>query len=284
MTTSTSSWIQREKGEAPLSIGTSLALESLGGFGEFPSASPPIFKYNEMWVNLRTLIRNCFNAVERGQRIQVLASDLIEPLLEDIQVLLSTVELKSMGRLTVKFYYNTFKRLANEFPKAKIKTPSTDKQIFEYALEEKILSLFLKDYVSTLDNEVHEFDVRFKAKGDNAVILTHHPVDLLWRKQFRQLTLLESHSGALKPRAEWYTKLTGGRRYDRIPFNRLTLQVFGDGNTQFSSMSSKIKNRLLTLAEEGRWTPVTTDEKVRYTLNKLYDPGEKQFYLDLLSR
>ena len=39
----------REKGEAPVSIGTSLALESLGGFGEFPNDKPPIHDFDEIW-------------------------------------------------------------------------------------------------------------------------------------------------------------------------------------------------------------------------------------------
>lgn len=273
---------EREKGEAPLSIGTSLALESLGGFGEFPNESPPIHKHDELWVNLRTLFRNCFNAIERTVRTELMATDLVNGLIDDIQVLLSTIELRSVGRMNVIFYLNSFKSFTKEFPNGKWRELSTPKQIFEHDLEEKTLKLFMKDFQESIGVDVKEFNVKITAKSGNAVILTHYPTDLLWRSSFQQLTLLESHTGALKSRAEWYTKLTGGKRYNRIPFNRMTMQVFGDGNLLFSSMSPKIKNRILEIAESDDWTPVTTDEKVRHSINKLYDPREKVFFLGLL--
>ncbi len=273
---------EREKGEAPLSIGTSLALESLAGFGEFPSESPPIYKYDELWVNLRTIFRNCFNAVDRTLRTELMAGDLVNALIDDIQVLISTIELRSSGRMKIVFYFNSFKGFTKEFPNGKWKELNTPKQVFEHELEEKTLKLFMRDFQESIGVEVKEFNVKNTSKGGNAALLTHYPVDLLWRSSFQQLTLLESHTGALKPRAEWYTKLTGGRRYNRIPFNRMTMQVFGDGNLLFSSMSPKIKNRILGVAENDNWTPVTSDEKVRYSIGKLYDPREKAFFLGLL--
>lgn len=275
---------EREKGAAPLSIGTSLALESLGGFGEYPSETPPIHRYEEIWVNLRTLFRNCYNAIERSQRGDLQADDLIDGFAEDIQALVSTIELNSYGKMKVVFYLSSFRSFEASFPKAKWKELSTDKQRIEHSIEQSTLKLLLSSYAETLDVDIREYDVKITGRGSNVVMLTHYPVDLLWRKQFTQLTLLESHTGSLKKRAEWYSKLTSGRRYSRIPFNRLTLQVFGDGNMLFSSMGQKIKNRLLEIAEKDGWTPVTTDEKVRYSINKLYDPREKTFFLGLLSK
>lgn len=276
--------INREKGHAPLSIGTSLALESLGGFGEFESDTPPISRYNELWVNLRTIFRNCFNAVERTVHADMQGRDLIDAFVEDIQVLASTIDLKSSGRLTPVFYVQSYKTFMKTFPNAKWKEINTAKQQLEFDVEQKVIALFLKEHKEALNMDVREYDTKITDKGDQVVMLTHYPSDLLYRSSFSQLTLLESHSGALKTKPEWYTKLTSGKKYNRIPFNRMTLQVFGDGNVLFSSMSIKIKNRLLSLAEEHNWTPVTTDEKVRYSINQLYDPRERQFFLGLLNK
>lgn len=275
---------EREKGEAPLSIGTSMALESLGGFGEFVSDSPPIYRYDEIWVNLRTLFRNCYNAVDRSMRGDLQATDLIDALVDDVRVLVSTIELKSHGKMKPVLYWSSFKSFKASFPRGKWKELTTSPQIVENALEQATLKMLLNEHRETLDVEIKDFDVRITSKGTRVVMLTHYPVDLLWRKQFTQLTLLESHTGSFKTRPEWYTKLTGGRRYNRIPFNRMTMQIFGDGNLLFASMSSKIKNRVLEIAEKDGWTPVTTDEKIRYSINKLHDPIEKTFFLELLSK
>lgn len=273
---------EREKGAAPLSIATSLALEALCGFGEFPSDKPPVSKFNELWVNLRTLYRNCYNAIDRDTRVNVQEQHLVEALMEDMRVLISTVQLKSLGKLQVHFYACSYRGVEREFPKATWKELSTPKQVIEQKLENATLQLLLSPKYRSDEMNLREYDLKFKDRGEHTALLTHYPVDLLWRSQFRSLHLLESHTGKLKPRSEWYTKLTGGKRYTRIPFNRLTLQVFGDGNQLFSSMLPKIKNRILEIAEEDRWTPMTTDDKVKYSLNKIYDPREKTFFLELM--
>jgi len=274
---------KRDKGEAPLSIGTSLALESLGGFGEFPSNSPPIHKHDELWVNLRTIFRNCYNAIDRDYRSDLQDADMIDAVLDDMRVLVSTIELKSLGKMPVIFYISSFKGFETMFPKAKWKTLSTKKQQVEHALEEATLKALLSENYRPHDMDIREYNVKITDRGGVAAMLTHYPIDLLWHRKFTKLTLLESHTGSLKPRAEWYTKLTGGKRYNRIPFNRLTIQVFGDGNGLFASMSAAFKNRILEVAEQDRWTPVTTDDKVRYSINKIYDPREKVFFLELLT-
>lgn len=284
MTTLASAVEDREKGEAPLSIGTSLALESLCGFGEFPSDDPPVKNYPELWVNLRTLFRNFYTAIDREFRKELGASDLVMGLVDDLHVLVSTLELKSVGRVKVVFYYCDFRSFEKEFPNAIWKKPKTALQVIEHELENKTIKLLLSDEYRPHEQDIRHFNVRFTGQTGNTLLLTHYPCDLLWRSHFAQLTLLESHTGHFKTRDQWYTKLTGGKRYERIPFNRLTIQVFGDGNLLFSSMNRKIKERLVELADQYRWTPLTTDERVRFTLNELYDPREKQFFLSLLKQ
>ena len=274
----------REKGEAPVSIGTSLALESLGGFGEFPNDKPPIHDFDEIWVNIRTLFRNALGALESDARREVSPDDMILAVTDDMRVLESTIELKSSGKMRVVFYACGFRSFKQEFPNAKWKEPTTDKQRVEHQLEQNTLELLATDQHMPQGLTVHLFDVRFTERGKNAVILTHYPCDLLWRSNFQQLTLLESHTGRLKTQAEWYTKLTSGKRYDRIPFNRLTMQVMGDGNLLFASMSRKFKERLVELADRFRWTPMTTDERVRFSIRELDDQEERDFFLGLLKR
>lgn len=275
---------KREKGEAPISIGTSLAIESLCGFGEFPNANPPVYQYEQIWINLRTLFRNCLGAVPTADQVDLKSTDVGNGVLEDMGILKSTLELKSTGKIEIIFYYCTYDSFQKEFPKGKWKELRTSKQQYEHSLEEGTLKYLLGDTDMLEMFDVREFNTIPNDKGLKAVMLTNYPSDLLSYRNFVKLILLESHTGALKPRSEWFSKLTGGKNFTRIPFNRLTLQVFGDNNLLFSSMSLGIKNRIHEISEKDNWTPVTTYDKIRNSINKIYDPVEKTFFLTLLGK
>jgi len=271
----------REKGEVPMSIGTSLALEKLCGFGEYPDENPPCFLYDELWVNLRTLYRNCLGAVASPERTSLNPQRILEGVLEDIQVLVSTIENRTLGKLKVSVYYCDYSDFKRVFPLAKYRELKTPRQLYENELEKKVYTKFYTSAYTPTTVQLRHFDTRITERGKNVVLISHFPTDLLWRKQFTRLTLLESHTAALKPRAAWYTKLTGGSQLVRIPFNSMSLQVFGE-NIMFAAMPTPIKKRALKMAEDDKWTSVTTDERVEASIKKLYDPTEKTFFLGLL--
>jgi hypothetical protein len=273
---------QRERGHTPCSIGTSLALESLGGFGEYPATNPPLRHYAAVWFNLRTVFRNLYHAIATDARSDVSVDALCDGLIEDIEVIRSTIEHLAIKPVEVVFYYLDFKRLEREFPYGLIKTTFTVKQQQERQLTEETLAIVRSLNLFHTTTQCVESSV-YLTQGRGAVaLLTHFPVDLLSRKYFSSLTLLESHTGALKPPSQWYTKLTGAQRCHRLPFNRLTLQVMGDQSTMFLGYRPKVKQHLLTLAEREQWSPVTTIEKIRYGLKHMSDRALGQFFEQLL--
>lgn len=287
MTTYDDILANREKSlGVPISIGTGMAIDSILSLGEFTEREdpqPPISHYRALWINLRTLFRNAFNAFDKDSKEQLSEGALLEVMVEDIHVIISSLQEKVDRHFNLVFYLCEFNDFEKQFPNAKYKELSTVKQKSEQQMEDKTLLLFM-------ENCPKDIDVRtYKTKIDDGMdartlLLTHYPVDLLWHRKFSSLTLLESHTGKMKQKPQWYTKLTGSKNLTRIPFNRLTIQLFGDGNVLFASMSKSLKDEIVKLAEENRWTTVTTDEKVRNDLNKVYDPRVKLFYLNLLRR
>lgn len=274
---------EREKGEAvPMSIGTALAFESICGLGEFLTPQPQIMKHDVVWINIRTLFRNCLGSIGKDYKNSVRAQDIVHGMVEDCRIIESTLTSQTTGRVKPVFYFCSFKGLEKEFKYAYWKQVKTNKQKIEQDLETSTIKLFLKEENIQPDLDYRHYDVKITDSDRRAIILTHYPVDLLWRKKFATLMLLESHTGKLKSKVEWYTKLTNGKKYSRIPFNRLTLQLFGDNNLIFASMLPSLKNKLLEIAEQDKWTPATTDERVSVSLNKIYDPREKTFFLNLL--
>lgn len=273
----------RAKGSLPISIPTSLALEGLFGFGEYQDRPSQANKVDEIWVNLRTLFRNLNNSLEGEYKSLVSVESLLEAFKSEIDIFNISVALQSGDRIKVRYYYSSYQSFKKEFPHAKWKELNTTKQTMEQDIENRVIQAFRKA-IPELWYEFELLDFNVKLKGDykKVALLTHYSADLLWYKTFSKLYLLESHTGALKDRSMWYTKLTGGKQHQRIPFNKLTIQVFGDNNLVFSTMSIAIKRRLLEIAEKDSWTSTSTDERVRVSINKIVYSDEKAFFLSLL--
>lgn len=256
---------ERKKDNLPISVGTSLAIEAL----------KENQRYESIWINVRTLYRNILHSVEdtdkralftaRGNREEaaVAIGKVISQEKEIIQNYLN-------GRVDgVRLYLLGYKDLEKKFPNAKLKIPTTDNQKGYWGLMDSVIDEVLGvDY----DQEIR-WDKGSELEGEptRSVIITNHPVDLLSRTKFRDLRLLESHTGAVKPKSQWYTKLSDGKELKNIPFNRFTIQVFGDGPFQFERWNIKFRNAILLLAHDNRWGPVTTLDRIRFCLDRMRD-------------
>lgn len=269
--------LNRELGQTQISIGTSLALE--GAFGIYPEReeSPaPILNYNRLWVNVSTMFRNLINSLTAEEQSRVTSKVMTPILASEMSILEGEVQNVVGRKLTVTFYYNDMHRLKKLMSSANVKVPSTPKQ--------KILQALHDQTVKALSTYLDEVDFRYfdgKIKGDGrALMLTHNPIDLLSFNRFDTLVLLESHTGKLKPRSEWGSKL--GVKDVVLPFNEFTLNVFGDGSTYLSPWPMKFRRTVMELAKKNRWTPITTLSKIRMDLATIKDSQIKEPLLDAL--
>ena len=126
-----------------------------------------------------------------------------------------------------------------------------------------------------------KFDLEFDRDNRTVLILTNYAIDLLQRYKFTSLSLLESHTGAVKPPAMWYTKLNNGKELTTIPFDRMTIQMFGDGSNLFSPFPIKIRRTMLTISEKNKWTPMTTKAYILDSVKKERDPTLEALILNL---
>lgn len=276
----------REMGQVPVSIATSLALEGAGGVLEDAPVTPaPIVKLapRELWVNLRTLFRNFYGSVERSVKDSVVPDQAIAYLSRELELVQSAVNQISNHKTRTVFYFCTHDSLQMEFPRAKVKVPKTDNQLQYAQIERDTCAALVEMMKDSHEYRIETFDVHLTRTSPSAFILTHMPVDLLSRRFFSELWLLESHTGKIKPAHEWSSKLTGGKGYERIPFNRFTLQVFGDDSTTFYAMPIKIKRFLVDLAKKKRWHPKTTKDKILHDIKFEHEPGLLDLARDLFS-
>lgn len=262
--------VGRELGtQVPISIGSALAIEAaLGIHPEIQVSSPPILETKMLMINVRTLIRNLLGALTTDARKMMTDKNLFPALLEEMNIIETAVSKQTNGMIPVVFYYCSYRSLKQKFPNALLRMPNTEIQKFNNALESNLL-MQIKD--SGVSSDLRVFDVDLSGKFPDTFIMTHAPVDLLSSNYFSKLVLLESHTGNMKKHLLWNSKLTNGKELTRIPFNRFTLQVFGDNGVHFSPLLPKVKQAVKDIADKYEWTSITTMDKIKYSVSNVND-------------
>lgn len=269
MSDAKSSMAGRELGALPLSVGTSIPFETL--------KATPNLHYLHIYVNLQTLFRNLHGALPSLVVADMPLPIWVGAMTEEIQMIVMVCREVS-EKMKVHFYCPTYATLAKEMPKAILRGANTNNQIAYAAIQEEVLMRGMKQAVPWLVSK--GVDIQYTENGPkqvhpHALILTHLPVDLLkaeWGSR-----LLESHTGKIKDRSLWYTKFTGKADHSKIPFNKLTLTVLGD-STNIAPQSRQARAALLKLADEKKWTPVTTYDYVRFSVDHMRDYGLRDLF------
>ena len=248
--------LDRELGDkVPVSIGTAIALEALL---DLPRAR----KEDHMFMNMRTLWRNFYGSFADTTKLK--ETQLLEPFLEELELIESTIVNGLDGNWTPVFYIMSAKSLAKQLPHAKLKIARTPKQIDYAAIETYVLSKVVDH--NEWEERVQVFDTLVRGGNTKALMISHYPLDLLSKGRFKSLMLLESHTGAVKPREQWGTKLTTNKDYNDLPFNIMMVQLLGDGSNQLLSLGPKFKKPLLEIAAKKKWHANTTDQKIKFDI------------------
>lgn len=275
----------REQGQIPISIGSSLALE--GAFGileDNHNPKPIINNVDVLYVNIRTLIRNMVGSIAGDHLHNVLPEDLANTLLNELTIIEQAVKTVTNGRVSVVPYLCSYRSLPRKFPFAILKAARTDLQQQAAMREENTVIEFKEIAKIHHYTNLVETDIDLPNDSRRVLIMTNYAVDLLQRYKFGSVTLLESHTGAAKPPALWHTKLTNGKELPNIPFDRMTLQFFGDGGNLFTGYPIKYRRVLLTIAEKNRWTAMTTKDYILSTVKKAYEPELERLIISLYAK
>lgn len=275
----TSSW--------PISIGTALALESLftGPAAPYDPERPipqhvSIENYQEFWINLSTLYRNIMGSIESKLQDKVMAADMLHVLESETELIDEIVTHESHGTVRVYYYSSEYTGLQQRHPNAKLRVASTPKQILYADMCGMVLDEYHKRHGR--ENQVFQFDRDIRSPNKSkALLLSHVAYDLLSAHYFGDLHLLESHTGILKKKALWYTKYHNGKELARVPFNAAFLQLFGDSQ-QFHPFPISVRKRLIALADEYKWTAMTTMDRLRLSVDTLEDTQLAKQILQML--
>ena len=252
----------------PLSVGTSLAFESVFA-SENPSVDPDrkipqqikITDYNKLWINVGTLFRNMYNAIDRNAIKYATAADAADAIQSEMDFIDDLVHAESNGQTSTVFYICTYDDLTSRFKMGSLRLPRTDIQLQYAKLYKSTLEVIKRRANAGRIREVLEYKSKFSGGSSDVLIFTHFPIDLLNAPKFRRMDLLESHTGILKKQTDWYTKYYEGRDLNMLPLNGILLTVFGDDH-HFRPQTRAMKEAVLTVAKERRWTVLTSPRDV----------------------
>lgn len=251
---------EKETSSFPVAIGTGLALESM-----FEPVIEPYdpdreipnkielkdYKYH-IW-NIYTIIRNLLHSVAEKDKISLITDkNFTKELNQEIDTL---VNLYNNTDLTVVVFIPDYDKVMDSFNKHKV-SEFTKPMVELLAVRD-----YLKNY--TPDGLINTITGGFnipRMEG-NILLTTHLTVDLL--NQHNKITLLESNTGKVKSKYEWYTKYhpIGKRDLDTIPMVEEVLYILGDHNMVIPApLTTRLE--LYQVAIDRRWTSKTTREKI----------------------
>lgn len=280
-----SSLYDRLTSSFPISLPTSLALESVFNPRQ-PKYDPDrlipqhidVQKYQGFYFNLLTLFRNLTSSVDKNVFLTARVDDLVMVMMSELEVIASLCQVEGAGQITPYFYNCTYASLKKLDSRVIIREEHTEKQ---KVFKDKYLSV-VKELIKHYDIQLT--DTALQVKAPKALIMTHIPYDLLNYKAFKQLDLLESNTGKLKPRPLWNTKYYPLVNQDmsHLPFHKALLLLFGDKALIHPSPIA-LRRLLMEVSVQGKWTVATTREKLLFDV-ELYvkDHYARDYIITLL--
>lgn len=273
----------------PLSVATSLAFESILT-GPNPTIDPDrripqqidLKNYNEFWINLSTLFRNIMTSLSKEDAAIVGASGLKDTLTYEIETIESIIKNEGSSSVKLVFYVceNKDATSISKNPFAMMRGDTTDKQKIYRSLHNTTIAKFLKEHHESDSLRIFNSELKPKIRC-KALILTHIAYDLLSHKNFTVLDLVESHTGVLKHKHQFHTKLQNGKELVMIPFFKGFLQIFGD-NEFYHPLNGKVRKALVELAIVNRWNQTTTLEKITFDIGYMTDHYTREVLLKIL--
>lgn len=257
----------------PISIGTSLALESIFDttvlvYDESRPLPPKvdINQYQEAWFNLATLFRNLAAAVNGDVFRTSHPNDLADVLDQEIDVIQNLFQSEGKNVCKPVFYHCSYEKLHKKADGHHYSV-RTDNTVSQKAYADLLMKTM--KVIDSRTDQFLEFDSELTPKDQfSTLIMTHIPWDLLSYKRFRSLALLETHTGKLKNRYQWNTKYfpIPGKDMSILPFTKQLLKIFGD-KVQIQPALAKLRNLVYDVAVKGQWTSMTGQEKINMDFN-----------------
>lgn len=259
--------MELERGDLGISIGTSLAIESIVGTLDSKQEGLKPEGLKRLVVNVRTVYRNIVGSIKD---ISYSVDDVTEAIKSEMMAIASIISNRSAQQCDVVFYYIELDTYKHQLPFAQFKDLENGTELQRARFQQE-KAVFEKLFVDPIWQGVSVLSNGFPDGMPKSAIITHIPMDLFYTANFPQVVLVESHTGAHKLPTQFSTKIVDGAISNIIPFNKLTITLWGDKGNLLKPFPKSSKTLIFNLAQERGWHSLTTRSKVQEDLNQLKD-------------
>lgn len=263
----------RTTGSSGTSIGTHLLLENLflkyiKPYDEDREIIPvDIEKYEYHIYNLYTIVRNIINSVTSTKEKESI-------LLEQDFLNVLKLELANIAKYYKKvltkpvIFYPDYTEIYQKYNVNKV-TGDTAPYRLHTMITNKLKQIEKKEKIVSINNGK---GYKLPKLNGKLLITTHIALDL--HNNNSKLDLLESHTGALVTKKNFYKKYhqVGKEDLTLLPFIEDLHYILGD-KTLVVPMDIATRREVLAIAKKFNWNPLTTRDKVKDNISRSKDIG-----------
>ena len=241
----------------PISIGTSLALETIGNpetpeVGHVvPRMTLPFTKYGVLAVSINTLIMNLIESMDSHNLPPPTAKtfEFIMAQIDQELGVITEIAQKANSRILIRPYINTFSILNKLLEKINKRRSFSGYRAVKNKLYINTLRTGILLGYSVWNTNVK---MRLMSPGFKVLALTSLPIDIVGNE--RAVSILEPHTGAVRMYDTFYKKLYPVPKADMsiVPFNISTHLLFGDKHMVVPD-PIKIRRQFLQIAEQNNF-------------------------------
>lgn len=257
----------------PVAIGTGLMLESLFTTiidrVDVNRVIPNFIKVNDYdyhMYNIYTIIRNILTAIPYKNKVEILTNAKFRTYVADeVEAIFNLYE---NSDCTPALYIPDYSGATKYYNMGKSKLSG---YLEEHEIMVKVVKgIKFMNSVNIIPKSEMKSGYRLPKTTDKILLTTSYALDL--HNNLPNMFLLESHTGKLKSKLEFSSKYKKSASYDvsTLPFNEFIHYAIGD-NTLVAGLKTKYKKQLFNIALDKKWTPRTTDDKIRSNINT-YSP------------
>jgi len=269
-----------------VSIGTGLMLESLfkpttkryDDTRAIPDNKATVNDFKYHYINVFTLVRNILSAASIKNKDLNVNKKTIESIAKvltyEIDLLFGLYDGSNCHLVLYMLNYDKTLNAMNSGIKIasggminKVEKNVLEEVLDIYDIYKRVCELSLSDILIDVETQPNIRLNKHKEIDTKILITTSYPLDLLnHHSSHFNIRLLESHTGVIKSKMSWYTKYNNIKDI-MLPFSKYLLYVFGDTSGDIKPLGIKERRDILEIAKLKNWSPITTDEKVKFDIN-----------------
>lgn len=240
---------------------------SFGTLGVIDAFANNPERYDVVFINLTTILRNCYVKDAKVPDILRLAN-------QDLEQLVTYIHMFSSDKVNIVLYMDVHMR--DRIPKGQRRPLTTPREMVEKSVKAfteyhsapgRLTSIGQNIFLYNTKGFAHHELIRVKSRVDKvgkACLISHCPLDYLLVTKEPTIDIIQSHTGNILQLTEISKKVF---KNEMVPFNTTSLSVFGDKD----HIKPQFRSNKKIIEKEGSKLRRMTSFELKKVMRNKYD-------------